>query len=125
MKKKKTIIIKAPQLQKIRNNLRLILIKWGQKQWFQLHREYQKIRFDENSILRDLDSNEREQVRKLRSQMAKIDHTVDHSICKCTVCSASDKDMTYNPEQKRWFCVDCYQQLQADYKGKEESILFP
>lgn len=103
----------------------MILIKWAQRQWFQLHSEYKKVQFDENDKVRDLDVKEREQVKNLRKQMREIDHIVDYSICKCTVCGASYKDMTYNPAQERWFCVDCYQQLQQDFKGKEESVLFP
>jgi len=125
MKKKKTIILKDPQLQKIRNNLRILWIRWKSRQWNQLHDIYDKIHFDENRNIRDLDTEERQQVKDLRSRMNELDHIVNYSICKCTVCSASDKDMTYNPEQHRWFCVDCYQQLQEGYKGKEESILFP
>ena len=62
---------------------------------------------------------------RIRAKIREIKYSLNHSICKCTVCSASDKDMTYNPVDKRWFYVDCYQQLQQDYNGKEESMLFP
>jgi len=125
VKKKKTIIIKDPRLRRVRNNFRILLIKWKSKQWNQLNDAYTKIQFDKNHYVRKLSVKERQRVKSLRGQMNRLDWIVNHSICKCTVCSASDKDMTYNPAQERWFCVDCYQQLQQDYKGKEESVLFP
>lgn len=115
MKKKRTIILRNPRLQKSR-------------QWNLLNDIYTKIRFDnfdKDPKVRDLSIEEERQVKELRGQMSAIDRVLDYSICKCTVCSAWDKNMTYNPVTKRWFCVDCYQQLQADYKGTKKSILFP
>ncbi len=113
MKKKKTIILKNPRLQKVRSNLRTIFIKWAQEQWFQLNKEKKVIDRDAYGKPRkigDFSSEENEKFDKIRARVREIDQIVNHSIYKCTVCSASDKDMTYNPEQKRWFCVDCYQQ---------------
>jgi len=106
-KKRRLITIKDPRLQKIRNNLMLLLLKWKSRQWNQLHDIYAKIRFDENRNVRDLSDNEQQQVKDLRKRMNEIDRIVNHSICKCTTCSQTDKDMYYNPFTARWYCVEC------------------
>lgn len=125
MKKKRTIAIRDPKLQKIRNNLRKLLLKWKSIEWNQLCDIYEKIQFDVNDNVRDLSEKEQQQVRDLRMKMKEINLIASHSICKCSLCSASDRDMTYNPVRERWYCVNCYQKLQHDFKGKEESVLFP
>ena len=125
MKKKRTIAIRDPKLQKIRNNLRKLLLKWKSIEWNQLCDIYEKIQFDVNDNVRDLSEKEQQQVRDLRMKMKEINLIAIHSICKCSLCSASDRDMTYNPVRERWYCVNCYQKLQRDFKGKEESVLFP
>ena len=125
MKKKRTIAIRDPKLQKIRNNLRKLLLKWKSIEWNQLCDIYEKIQFDVNDNVRDLSEKEQQQVRDLRMKMKEINLIASHSICKCALCSASERDMTYNPVRKRWYCVDCYQKLQHDFKGEEESVLYP
>ncbi len=105
--------------------MRKLLLKWKSTQWHQLCDVYENIQFDENRNVRDLSEKEQHRVKGLRMKMNEIDLIANHSICKCSVCSASDRDMTYNPIRERWYCVNCYQKLQQDFKGKEESMLFP
>ncbi|MFW9878845.1 MAG: hypothetical protein ACFFG0_37675 [Candidatus Thorarchaeota archaeon] len=115
MKKKRTIAIKDPKLQKIRNNLRMILIKWSGTQYSRLIKEQKKL----------LDDDGTEEYIKLEGEKQEIRKIMDGSICKCAVCSSPYKNMTYNPIKKEWYCVDCYKDLQEYYQDKKERFLFP
>ena len=44
------------------------------------------------------------------------------SICKCPLCTNSDKDMVYIPEHKSWYCIECQDQNLIWYRwhGSEE-----
>jgi hypothetical protein len=128
VKKKRTIVLKDPHLRDVRKNLRHILLKWGSKQWNQLFDECDRLDRNKDGKLKrpsEFSDAEKDLIANLEKKMVEIEKIINHSICKCTLCNASDKDMTYNPVQERWFCVDCYRQLQKDYKGKKEAALFP
>lgn len=116
MKKKRAIVIKNPDLIRLRNNLRIILRKWASAEWNKLHEEQEEIL---------LDKSKSEIFRKLEREKQKIRKIVDSSICRCSRCSAFDKDMTYNPVRKVWYCVECYKELQDYYKGKIEASQYP
>jgi hypothetical protein len=53
--------------------------------------------------------------------------SMDNSICYCPRCRAMDKNMTFNPIEKRWYCVQCYLEMQhwTAKKKTGESFLFP
>lgn len=128
MKKKRTIIIKNPKLRKIRDNFRSLWIEWGQKMWFELNEEYKEIHYDKNKRPRhpnDYSNEERQLVGHIKSKMREIDNYVDNSICKCIVCGKGDRDMTYNPIDKEWYCTKCYQENKEFYKDTKESFLYP
>ena len=128
MKKKRTIIIKDPQLQKIRNNLRMLLIKWGSKTWNHLFDECDRIEHNEHrkiKHLHELTNEEKRQIDTIRREMKEIRSAIDNSICICTRCSAPDKDMFFNPVKKEWFCVNCAKELHEYYKSKKEAFFFP
>jgi hypothetical protein len=114
MKRKRSIVIKDPQLKKIRNNLRMLIIKWALDEWKKLH-----------SKLSGISSDEVELIRKINGEKQIVIKKLDASICLCASCSAPNKDMTFNPANKRWYCVDCYMDLQDFYKDKQESFLYP
>jgi len=107
VKKKRTISIKNPRLKKIRNNLRFALIEAVQNEKSKL---YQR-RFTSKSGGREQELN----------------NLVQNSICKCRRCVATDKDMTYNPIDGAWYCVDCYYEMKQWTAKKKTgvSILFP
>lgn len=111
MKKKRTVSIKNPRLSKIRNGFRTILLEIAKEQWFDYHANV---------------------VRKGGSRMfdrlkQELDKTVSNSICECHRCVAADKDMTYNPVDGAWYCVDCYDEMKQWTAKKKTgvSILFP
>lgn len=107
MKKKRTISIKDPNLRKIRNNLRLVLIKAVQDEESKLY----KRRFTSKSGGREQELN----------------NLLQNSISKCRRCVSTDKDMTYNPVDGAWYCVDCYDEMKRWTAKKRTgvSILFP
>lgn len=114
MKKKRSIIIKTPQLRKFRNNLRALYFQVSKIRIHQLREERRKA------------YKEKDPVRfTIESKKNALDSSFHKSICYCSKCYAFDKDMTYNPLMKEWFCVDCYQELHEYYKRKSESYLFP
>jgi len=109
-KQRRLITIKDPLLQKIRNNLRLLLLKWKSNLWNQLWTEQEKIDRDANGKTRKIESfspEEKVKFKMIRAQMREIDRIVNYSICKCTTCSQTDKDMYYHPYTARWYCVEC------------------
>ena len=115
-------------MQKIRNNLRMLLIRWAQDQWSRLKDEQKKIDRDNSGRpkqLKEFTDAERERFIMIRREMNENMELVKRSICMCSSCSAPDKDMTYNPVTKEWFCVDCYRELQDFYKDKQESFMYP
>ncbi|MFX1592167.1 MAG: hypothetical protein ACFFB6_02055 [Promethearchaeota archaeon] len=128
MKKKKTIIIKNLKLRNIRNNLRNLLIEWKVRLWNQLNEEYISIHYNQEGKVRhskDYTSEEGKNVENIRKKMKELDDIMTDSIRKCTVCGAPDKDMTFNPVVKEWFCVDCYQLNQNFYKDTDQAYFYP
>ena len=130
MKKKRTISIKHSKLQQIRNNLRILFIKAKSTQWKQLNDELDQIERDKNGELismKNLTKEQKERIYELERKKTELNKLVDKSICKCRRCVKTDQDMTYNPIDKSWYCVDCYKEMQRWTAKKKTgiSILFP
>ncbi|MFX1296922.1 MAG: hypothetical protein ACFFD2_18950 [Promethearchaeota archaeon] len=104
LKKKKTIVIKDPQLRKIRNNIRDLVLKAS--------RTVQHRILDEIERLKTTDSpNNNQVIKELYHRESLIEDSLRHSILLCPVCFKSDKGMVYNPVRKVWYCVECYEKL--------------
>ncbi|MHA1985923.1 MAG: hypothetical protein ACW98D_04715 [Promethearchaeota archaeon] len=104
------------------------MIEWKIRQWNQLNDEYNKIHYTSNGRVRrsgEYTLSEGKKIETIRKRMKELDDIARRSICKCTVCSASDKNMTYNPVEKEWFCVDCYKLNQNFYKDTDKAYLYP
>ena len=104
MKNGRTISIKDPKLQKIRNNLRLIILKACSKKKSEISDQkhnkngnYISPNDDTMKILQDLTDEWWEIERPLRA-----------SIVKCASCGKHDRDMTYYRKSCSWYCVHCY-----------------
>lgn len=94
MKKKKTIILWDPQLRRIRNNLRSVLISFAVDKKNKISSNYQW-------------------------KKSEISEILNRSICMCPSCSKSNQDMTFNPKLKEWYCTECYKLIQDDYKQRK------
>lgn len=112
MKRAKTIVIKNPKLRKIRDNLRKILILECVAREEEISARKRKILFDEEGKIRSLTIKEEEEVLKLSLELRKYMFSMRESICSCQLCHSTDKDMSYNPKEKRWYCVDCSKELE-------------
>jgi len=127
MRKKRTISIKNPCLREIRNQLRnllftavdikihIILDKKGELKktegfWDSNHPDYKRLH---------------KETQKLSSQQNDLHYALRASIAFCPVCREGDKDMTYNPVSKKWFCIECYKFNQEFETRQGRPELYP
>ena len=127
MKKKLTIKIKDPRLRKVRYELRrlLQLVKSakiheildkkkvvGETEgfWDRNHPDYKRLH---------------KQMQELASQENDLSYAYNSSIAWCAVCQSADKDMTYNPVSKKWFCIECYTSNQRFEASQGHPELYP
>lgn len=123
MNKKLTIIIKNSRLQKIRSNLRSLILEASKSIQHKLMDEIEVLPADvgeyfNNPILI-------EQHKELRKKKQLIEQQVDVSIVFCPICFKSNKDMTYSPIVKKWYCIECYEKLKKGYSDDGEPNRFP
>ncbi len=121
MKKKRTISIKDPKLRKIRNNLRLLLSKAASVQWRLHFDEQHKLNTDLNGNFRNMSESKKQKAAELTEKMRKIHILRDKSIIQCPVCKRIDRDMTFNPEFKEWYCTQCYKDMGEFYYQEKEA----
>lgn len=130
MKKKRSIVVNNPQLRKIRDNMRILLMDWASREWNKLKDEELKITYDESGNVRHPNTYSGQEITELRrisKLMSENRSLVETSICKCFRCVATDKNMTYNPVEKAWFCIQCYEEMKRWTAKKKTgiSIRFP
>ncbi len=102
LKNEKKIIIRTERLRKVRNNLRQIFILSV---------------YDEIEILRNYDSlyggfldlspDEQKEVAYLQRSKNEFSKLLNNSICVYPLCSKTDKDMVFIPQDETWYCVEC------------------
>ncbi len=97
MKKERTIIIRDPKLQKIRNGLRTILNLWKSDIKSSLRAKSSEFSEEGNFI----------KSREIQKKISELNLQYQLSICVCLHCGHSDKDMIFVPEMRQWLCVDC------------------
>ena len=119
LKHKKSIIIRNEQLRKIRNNLREFWIR---------------LVYDEIEILRNFDSlynwsnltlEEEDESCNLQAKITNLFGLISKSICSCSICTNTDRDMVYIPDHETWYCIECQKQdlIWDPSDGSEEDIL--
>ena len=113
MKKEKTIVVRDPKLRKIRDNLRTILILESGAREEEITAQKRKILFDKDGNAQTLTVKEERKAIKLSLEYRKYLFSMRDSICFCQLCHSTDKDMSYNPKFKQWFCVDCSKDLKS------------
>ncbi len=116
MKRARTIIIRDPKLRKCRNSLRKILILENVARGNKNSARRKEIRFDKNGRFRSLTTKEEEEINRLFRESRKYSASLRDSICFCECCLSTDKDMSYVPRFRRWFCVDCSKELEEDQR---------
>lgn len=110
MKDKRIISVKTPQMQKIRNGMRMLLIRASQSEGRKIHEELEQMRFDseENRItVDDMTPTELKLYRELQGLENENREVIRSSICMCHSCGIADRDIYYNYPYRVWYCVDC------------------
>ena len=123
MKNKRTIVLKTPSLIKIRNNLRLIILKACSAVQLDILDEIEKIKTPDyyKGPPPEVDEN----LINLSNREAQIERSKRASILLCPACFKADKDMTYNPVLKEWYCIDCYLILKKGFAEDGQPEAFP
>lgn len=120
MRDKRAIIIKNPRLQKIRNNLRNVIIQAFLEQWKHLEDRIDKIsRYDDGKakLLEDMTKEEIKKFRVLQEKQNMLDDLTNRSILTCVSCGKGERDMVYNKPFDAWYCTECYN-LHRNYTKK-------
>ncbi len=124
MKKKRTIILRTPEMRKIRDNLRSLILKVNRTIQHKINSEIEKIKTHPD-YFKDHPPELLNRVKELNIQFWKIERPLRASILLCPACFQSDKDMTYNPVLKTWYCIDCYAKLKKGYAEDGQADQFP
>lgn len=125
MKKKKSIVVNNPHLCKIRDNLRIFLFEWANREWNEFNKAKREISYDINEKVRHPNTYSEEELielRRINGLMTDNRDLVLRSICVCYRCPATDKNMTYNPIEKAWFCFQCYEEMKQWTAKKKTGI---
>ena len=130
MKKKRTISIRDPKLRRIRGNLRLLLIQETNAQLKLYFDESHKLSTDLSGNIRNLSESKKPRAAELTRKMSEINRMVEESIIQCPVCRKIDRDMTFNPELKEWYCTECYKDMSDLYyewqrkEGRAKKLMY-
>ncbi len=123
MKKSKKIVIGNPLLQRIRNNFRLVLVLESNRRLELIADKRLAIEQGSDGKIRDLSAEEKKEVLELCTFSSYLSELLRSSICVCGMCPATDKDMEYNPTLKRWYCLNCFKDLQSTYIREKPLML--
>lgn len=108
MKNGRTIRIKDPKLQRIRNNLRLIILEECSKRKSEITNQEHSLTHDKNGKYIKISEGTSKILQSLTDKWWEIERPLRASIVKCATCSKHNKDMAYHRISRSWYCVDCY-----------------
>ena len=108
MKNGRTIIIKDPKLQKIRINLRLVILKECAKRQMEISDQKHDINHDKDGNYVRTSEGGSKILQELTARWWEIERPLRASIVKCPSCKKHNKDMTYHRKSRTWYCVQCY-----------------
>ena len=122
MKDKKIISVRNPKLQKVRNELRELLLQARDTERGKFSNEMELMRFDkdENRIsVDDWTPSQLKRFRELQRLKNEGEEIGRKSICMCYNCGKADQDMYYNHPYRAWFCVGCVDFLKTAHAKME------
>jgi len=104
MKDERKIIIRNERLQKIRNNLREILIRavWDE---IEILGNYASL----YPPPLDLPPEQEVELYYLEGTRHKLFSLMSRCICQCALCSNQESDMVYIEIHDEWYCVECHE----------------
>ncbi len=107
MKEGKTIIIRSKKLRKIRNILRQIINCAYKEEWRRLGKEWDMIWFWQDGSARTPTIQEKAQGRYYFEKRRELERAMKKSICRCAICSYSNRNMIFNSSLGGWVCFKC------------------
>lgn len=107
MKKKRIIKIMNPCLVQLRNSFRSFIIRVVNDEFNALS-QLMAAYYDEVEI-------DRNKIQSIVDEKNSLRRALRGSICQCAACSDSKKDHIYNPNEKKWYCEECYGILKKSY----------
>ena len=108
MKNGRIIRIKDPKLQKIRNNLRQIILEECARSQMEISDQKHKLTHDKDGNYIKISDKTSNALRSLTDKWWEIERPLRASIVKCAACGTPNKDMTYHRRSHSWYCVDCH-----------------
>lgn len=111
MKEKKTISVRYPQLERLRNALREAISTAK-------HVEMRRLLDEENGLDHIYSETDGKRVKELLNKQDMLATAWNKSLCVCSLCGSRTSNMTFNPYMEEWFCVDCYGKNQEFYKAE-------
>ena len=108
VKDKKIIAYKNERIKKIAFNLRRLISKAVMQEWSRLGKEQKN-----KSSLEYI---------KIENERSYLYKALDASICRCSGCSQTDRDMVYNAPLREWYCTFCVQEYR-DFYHKNKAII--
>lgn len=108
MKEGRTINIRDPRLRRIRDNLRLIILKECIRRKSEITECEHNLTHDKDGSYIRISSKTSKKIQKLANTWWEIERPLRASIVKCRICSKSNKNMTYHKKSGTWFCEEHY-----------------
>ncbi len=111
MRDKRSIIIKSPRLQRIRNNLRDVFFQAARSERKRLYNEWRGFLVDPEGKRRSINNFSPEELsrfRQLQERENEITDMINRSILTCAACGKGHRDMVYNKAYDAWYCTECY-----------------
>lgn len=108
MKNGRTISIKDPKLQKIRNNLRLVILKECAKRQMEISNQEHDLTHDKDGNYIKISEETSIILQQLTDKWWEIERPLRASMVKCATCGKHNKDMSYHRKSNSWYCVDCH-----------------
>ena len=111
MRDKRAIIIKKPNLQRVRNSLRVIFYQAARSERKKFYNAWRSFLFSSDGTRRDISEfspDELKEFRAFQSKEENLGSIIRRSILMCVSCGRGDQDMVYNKSYDAWYCTECY-----------------
>lgn len=107
VKDKKIIVYKSERIKNIAFNLRGLIRDVIMDEWGRL------------GDIQRYESKSQAQRIAIENDRSNLLEALRNSICLCSGCSQTDRDMYYNAPLKEWYCTLCVQEYRAFYRKKK------
>lgn len=111
--KVRIIKLKDPNLRKIRLRFRQVLLKESKKRSLALLDEEERFLLKNHS--NGYDQEYFNYLRSINDQENKLRNELSASIVVCAVCRDIEGDHVFNPRDKVWYCLECFDVLEKSY----------